>query len=439
MIRNALPTLLVFAIWGIASPAEAQTFGVTAVELRNDSGGVLTENEIKLTYFNRAKCECARPIPIKLRITPNTTGSDQDRIYVVVGTGTCINTNDNSIAAGCTVLFTEFVRNLKGDQDLFINEGEGDDTVEREPTAADLMLNRCTEDLDVNLYVFKGLENSLTDITPTPVTLSVDGQLPVTPTSERDPEPGEGIVSVRFTSGSDTEPNARYQVLCERADTGEPGLSSPPGAGYEVTTAMCVTTTSNDGGVDGATADSGTPDAGVDATPADDATTDGPLSDGAPADAGTSDLSPGDMAPSDAAAGDDATDATPSEDTTPDGDSSATTSTGITSLDPRFVCSEASPSDGTITVKGLENEVVYRFYVVAIDEHKNASSPVLLGEATPVLAEDLWERYKRSGGSATGGFCAVGGEQGAGVLLLATLLLATLHLWGLARRRRSRR
>ncbi|MBW2733022.1 MAG: hypothetical protein JRH20_11575 [Deltaproteobacteria bacterium] len=435
MIRNTALSLVLLVL--SALPASAQTFSVTAVELRKDDGKVLIESELTRTYFNRAKCQCARPLRVTLRIIPDISGADKDRISVVVGTGTCINTNDGSITTdSCRVLFTDFVYNLRSDIDVAISEGEEES---REPTVADLMLDRCTEDLAVNLYIFKGLDNALTDITPTPVTFSADGLQPTSPTSDKAPEPGEGIVSVHFTSGSDTEPNARYQVLCERVDNNAPGLTNPPSAGYEVTDPECISVATTDGGVvaDGGVDGAGVVDAGVA-----DAGVDGALTDAVPDDA-----VPDDAVPDDGATTDTLTDTTTpaadavaemTTDTTAD-TTDNTPATGITALDPRFVCSEASPSDGELTVKGLDNNVPYRFYVVAIDEHENASAPILLGEATPVLAEDLWERYKRSGGSATGGFCAVGSRGSASAMVLAGLPLFGLLLFGLIRRRRAGR
>src|SRR5262249_39665714 len=69
------------------------------------------------------------------------------------------------------------------------------------------------------------------------------------------------------------------------------------------------------------------------------------------------------------------------------------------------VCADAQEGTASVTVQDLTNGEAYSFWVVSIDEAKNASEPVLVGEATPAPEEDFWERYQRSGGSADGGGC----------------------------------
>ncbi len=72
-----------------------------------------------------------------------------------------------------------------------------------------------------------------------------------------------------------------------------------------------------------------------------------------------------------------------------------------------FVCAEASGATDSVTVLGLENGVTYHFYVVAIDAFGNPSDPADAGEATPAPELDLWEVYKKNGGTADGGHCFV--------------------------------
>jgi len=104
-------------------------------------------------------------------------------------------------------------------------------------------------------------------------------------------------------------------------------------------------------------------------------------------------------------------------------------------LDPRFVCSSSQSGAGSISVGGLQDDVEYRFYAVAIDDARNPSEPVELGTATPAKEEDLWERYKRSGGQAGGG-CQLGGVTPIGIVAPLLLLgLVALH----HRHRRHRR
>jgi hypothetical protein len=76
-------------------------------------------------------------------------------------------------------------------------------------------------------------------------------------------------------------------------------------------------------------------------------------------------------------------------------------------LSKKFVCAEASGGTDSVTVQGLENGQTYRFYVVTIDLFGNPSAVVDAGEATPAPELDLWEVYRKNGGSADGGHCFV--------------------------------
>jgi hypothetical protein len=64
-------------------------------------------------------------------------------------------------------------------------------------------------------------------------------------------------------------------------------------------------------------------------------------------------------------------------------------------------------TESPITVNGLEDGVEYNFYVVSIDKARNPSTLTSVGSAKPQKAEDLWERYKRSGGKSDGGYCFI--------------------------------
>ncbi len=72
-----------------------------------------------------------------------------------------------------------------------------------------------------------------------------------------------------------------------------------------------------------------------------------------------------------------------------------------------FVCREAGRGSASVTVQGLDNGTEYTFSVVAVDEAGNPSEVESVGSATPALEEDLWERYRRSGGLADEGHCFV--------------------------------
>lgn len=88
------------------------------------------------------------------------------------------------------------------------------------------------------------------------------------------------------------------------------------------------------------------------------------------------------------------------------------------------VCAEAQTGAASVTVTGLTNGIEYTFAVVAIDASGNASAPRTVGRATPATEEDLWERYQRSGGLASGTGCqAVGGGELAALALIAAVAL----------------
>lgn len=72
-----------------------------------------------------------------------------------------------------------------------------------------------------------------------------------------------------------------------------------------------------------------------------------------------------------------------------------------------FVCAESQQGSASVTVLGLENGTEYTFYVVSVDDAGNPSAIETVGKATPSPEEDLWERYKRSGGIADPGHCFV--------------------------------
>ena len=82
-------------------------------------------------------------------------------------------------------------------------------------------------------------------------------------------------------------------------------------------------------------------------------------------------------------------------------------SSGIDSLPLDYICSDKLTTEGSADIRGLSNGVAYRFWAVAVDDLGNASKPVELGDATPQPEEDLWERYKRSGGGAKNEYCFV--------------------------------
>ncbi|PID39148.1 MAG: hypothetical protein CSA65_05755 [Proteobacteria bacterium] len=357
--------VVVLAIVTAPGLAWAQ-FAVSAIEFYDPDASpdrLLTEQDIKNKYFSKANCECAKSIRLRLRITQDR--SSPDRFAVVAGSGTCLNTTDGSILTDTCRILKEG-RISEQDQDIEITTQSDGISV------ATLMVDNCDKDRELNVYVFTGQDTTWTSSFST--TFTADGIPPTPPKANGDPVGGENLVRVSFTTGATTQTDVRYQILCEIANTRAPGLKHPPEPGYG--RCLAPAPPSADGGASNGEGDAGAGDGG------------------------------------------NAADA--------HAKSEGSANTGITGLDPSYVCSETLQADGSTTISGLENQVTYRFYVVAFDLHGNATRPILLGEATPVLSEDLWERYKRSGGKAEGGYCSTAGPLGAGWLALSLLGLALL-------------
>jgi hypothetical protein len=78
----------------------------------------------------------------------------------------------------------------------------------------------------------------------------------------------------------------------------------------------------------------------------------------------------------------------------------------LTNLDPRYICSaQISPSTTSKRVEGLVNGQTYHFFVLSVDAFGNATPSARIdGTAQPT--EDLWRRYRDSGGGPGGCFIA---------------------------------
>lgn len=106
----------------------------------------------------------------------------------------------------------------------------------------------------------------------------------------------------------------------------------------------------------------------------------------------------------------------------------------VADLDPDFLCSRLVAGESA-RIAPLQNGVSYEFHVVAVDAMHNASPVVALGSAIPELTEDFYERYVRAGGTAQGGFCAMGGAApglGTALGVLVALSLLSRRRGGLA-------
>ncbi len=143
-----------------------------------------------------------------------------------------------------------------------------------------------------------------------------------------------------------------------------------------------------------------------------------------------------------------------------DGESDATASSSdagcrtVTTTTPAGACAapgftKGKPPDDTVqrttvgafgssaTISGLENGVTYAVAVAATDPYLNVGEVSDLTCQTPVELDDFFERYRRAGGQAGGGYCALEGAGmpggcGAFVVGVAGVMV------GLLRRRRRR-
>ncbi|MCC6748042.1 MAG: hypothetical protein IT371_10315 [Deltaproteobacteria bacterium] len=407
--------LLAWAALLLAPSAAHGAFAVRAIELDDADGRIATSK--LLEYFNLARCRCDHPVKVIVRITPDLAA--KGRLRIVSGQS-CLTTTDNKIKPECRVLFAGKLNEQR--TDLFIDT-----------SAAQLMTKsggscEASEELDYTISVFTDVDDEKWTENASKLTYSVDTKRPVAPSAAKNsdgttraPEAGESLVKVSFEQPTTSaEKNVKYQLLCERVKDGQPVLASPPGAEYKTRALLKQCRGS------ATTSDGGSPRA--DSRAADAAPRDGGVAEAGTKEAGATEAGPRDAGTPDQAA------------LSPDASSSLPT--GIAELDPRYICSAGFQSAGSYDIAGLENGLAYRFYVVSIDQRGNPSLPAELGEATPHLEEDLWERYKRKGGQAEG--CAVSEGRGGArqtVVSVASLLLASLVLGGvwLARRTTRRR
>jgi len=109
-------------------------------------------------------------------------------------------------------------------------------------------------------------------------------------------------------------------------------------------------------------------------------------------------------------------------------------------LDPDYLCSGLlPPTQSSVRIEILQNGIPYTVGVAAVDTSLNAS-PIAMGFVQePVPTINLYQAYRKAGGQATGGYCALAGR---GARLGTISFLAGAGLLGLVifrRRRRARR
>jgi MYXO-CTERM domain-containing protein len=426
MIRPSLVLSLLFSLSLVPAVAQAQ-FNVSEIRVsRLDTGALLKDNDLK-EFFNMAHCGCETKLQVEARITGFQTS---DYAFQVVAGNNCLDPDKKFILSGaagdCVVLFGPVKANtLTGDIVLIAYNNN--------PITAKTLMEESCQSVDRESYAITVYTDKDGDAQwealSTKVEYTVDTAPPDPPKVDADAvKAGEGQATITFKSHtasdadsgiSTKDPNFKgYQVLCAEKNTGAPVLTSPPTAEFDAAVNMCGSSCSGLPTPSAGTGDAGSsiliPRAG-DAGVTDASLTDAPVSDALVADAFT-----GEAGPSDA------------------GSSDSGSVVGDAQYCAAFVCSEMQTSPGTITVKGLKNNVSYQFWVMTIDSANNPSSLVEAGSDTPQLVEDLWERYKRQGGQATGG-CLISPDDGllsgwqAGLLGLAVLLGLALF-----RRRRKR-
>jgi hypothetical protein len=105
-----------------------------------------------------------------------------------------------------------------------------------------------------------------------------------------------------------------------------------------------------------------------------------------------------------------------------------------------YLCSSTTGANGAgANITGLRNGTSYAIAVAAVDTYGNSgplSSPVAC--ATPQLTDDFWGAYRRAGGGAGGGFCAleaVGLPAGTAASWMSVVALGAAWI----RRRTARR
>ncbi len=206
---------------------------------------------------------------------------------------------------------------------------------------------------------------------------------------------GEGAVTVSWEPPETDDENIEYyNVLC--ALDGVPLTSPSATESWKTTQEVCGQDLTPDN-IPDPDPDAGVPDAAVaDATVSSDASV-------------TPDASGLDAAVQvDAAVQDDAAAQDDAATTTIDCNSvSGGFTAGTTYPNPCFVCGTAGVSASDLRISGLDNNVIYDFAVVAIDEKGNVSAVSEVVSATPVMTTDFAEHYAAAGGVEEGGFCFI--------------------------------
>jgi hypothetical protein len=118
-------------------------------------------------------------------------------------------------------------------------------------------------------------------------------------------------------------------------------------------------------------------------------------------------------------------------------DSSSVGSTVLTPADQTQVCSaEISAATTSVRLAGLVNGTSYTLAVISIDPGGGVSALSAQAQATPQATTGFYEKYKQSGGAASG--CTLSPHPGRAGLLWMALVAALVVALGRGRRRRGR-
>ncbi len=374
----------------VAAPAPAWTTGTIDLELRlpDGDGGFEPKSEVEnQEHFNRANCLCADvEFAIRFSLVDAPGSLDDDPVRVWFGSG-CATNDVVQRDANCTRVF-EFtdVEALRNPQDIPFSVQSLTGTCE--PNEVERLAYALVDPGD------DGIDTAAGDYASEGLAIESDTRPPPSPL-DIEASGGEEAVQVSWTlPDTSTEDIKYFQVLCARADgTVSEDDDFPRGSPRYLTSADACGLSDPSICPQPVSVSRVTP-GGIDAGEPPDA--------GSGADAGTVECTdlPGELE----------------------------------TLSSMHVCGEATGTESSIRVDGLENGVAYRIVLVVIDPARNPLA-LDLGEHTPSQVKDFWEHYHDRGGTAEGGCDLVGGSSGVAAVLVLVLAIV---LFAPGRRRRQR-
>jgi hypothetical protein len=370
------------------------------------------------TYFNRKRCECDDEVQVRVTMLAQSKSKLNGQMGTVklrAGDDTCVCQGSACTGSLCTTISAE--------QDV---SGLANGNLDFKIKVRDLFaagraagVNPCERDDNQNLYLWiDGPDaDSTSDITDESIQVKLDGIGPPAPTGVN-AVGGEEALQVSWNQIAHLSDFQGYQVLCARGADLQV-FADPPRARFQSAGACIANRAASDGGV---ASDAGASDAGA--------------SDAGASDGGTAArvLSPA-AAPAFADVSQNAQAlVTPAEHGPPP--------PPLAALNPAYVCSDLLTSGTSTRLYQLQNGIPYVVGVVAVDLRGNASPLTTVVLQTPTQTRDFYGGYRKDGGAAEGGYCAIGSRHlGAGAVRAARTwwTVAGLGLVALGlRRRRSR-